>query len=402
MRIAYIAPYQGPGLVKSRPTLRNLSLGGRVKIELIAELLQTSSHSIEIFSQGEVIERQFKFYPAFREPEPFHSSIPVSYSSALPVRFVNGLWSSLSTLRRFKARHHASPFDLVLIYNLKPPQVVCADYAIRRLGLPVVLQYEDDQFLEVAELGGSKLTGRFFLSAAKRLLSSVSGCIAVSPSLLSQVPEPVAKLVLLGVVGQAIQRATEETRNSRRNRVVFSGTHSWAQGLEQLIKGWKMAKLSDWELHIAGQGDLTEKLHNLAENDSTIVFHGLLSREENARLLGSGKIGMVPYDVSQTRGFPFKTIECLAAGLHVITTSLGTVDPEMDVGITYINDNLAETICACLKKVITERRYEHTSQQATLNAYGSEAVSRSLDTFLGQVMPFRPATKDLQSLQPVH
>jgi hypothetical protein len=41
----------------------------------------------------------------------------------------------------FKARHSAAPFDLVIIYNLKGPQVVCANYAIRRLGLPVVLEY---------------------------------------------------------------------------------------------------------------------------------------------------------------------------------------------------------------------------------------------------------------------
>jgi glycosyltransferase involved in cell wall biosynthesis len=400
MRIAYIAPYQGLGLVKSRPSLRNFSLGGRMKIELIAELLQTTSHTIEILSQGEVIERQLKFYPAFREPEPFHADIPSYYSSAFPVRFLSGFWSSHSALRLFKARHRVSPFDAVLIYNLKPPQVACADYAIRRLGLPVILEYEDDHFLGVAESGGSRFTSKFHLSGARRLLSSLSGCVAVSPSLLTQVPERVPKLLLLGVVGDAVLKATEQTRNERRNWVVFSGTHSWAQGLEQLVKAWGVANLPGWELHIAGHGHLTATLHKLAENNPSIVFHGLLNREDNARLLTASRLAVVPYDASQTRGFPFKTIECLAAGLHVITTPLGTLAPEMEAGITYIKDNAPDTISACLKKVIAERRYERTSGEATMRTYGPEAVARLLDTFLGRVMAFG-AKNNCQPMQPV-
>ena len=35
MRIAYVAPYQGPTLVNRRPIVRNRSMSNRVKIELI-------------------------------------------------------------------------------------------------------------------------------------------------------------------------------------------------------------------------------------------------------------------------------------------------------------------------------------------------------------------------------
>ena len=55
MRIAYVAPYQGPTLLKRRPIFRNLSLGARAKVELIADLLQKHSHTLEILSQGEVV-----------------------------------------------------------------------------------------------------------------------------------------------------------------------------------------------------------------------------------------------------------------------------------------------------------------------------------------------------------
>src|SRR5437867_584428 len=151
MRAAYIAPYQGSALLTHRPIMKNRSLAAAVKIELISEFLRQNAHEVEVFSQGEVVELQFRFYPAFLEPAPFHPDLPpVSYASALPIRRINALWSSLSTLALFRARHRAAPFDVVMIYNFKLPQILCAHWAMRRLGLPVVLEYEDDAFVDVS------------------------------------------------------------------------------------------------------------------------------------------------------------------------------------------------------------------------------------------------------------
>ena len=119
-------------------------------MELISELLVQADHSVELISQGEVVERRWKLYPAFGESSPFHMNIPIHYASAMPLRFVNGLWSAFRTLSLFKKQHQASPFDLVIIYNLKVPQMICARYAIRCLGLPVILEFEDDSFVDIA------------------------------------------------------------------------------------------------------------------------------------------------------------------------------------------------------------------------------------------------------------
>ena len=149
MRIAYVTPYQGATVVNRRPIVRNRSISNKIKIELIAGLLHASSHEVEIISHGEVIERQFKFYPGFWESELFHSSIPVYYVSSLPIKRLNGFWSGMRALQFLKRRHRVRPYDLVIIFNLKPPQISCANYAIRRLGLPVILEYEDDAFVSV-------------------------------------------------------------------------------------------------------------------------------------------------------------------------------------------------------------------------------------------------------------
>src|SRR5688572_17824009 len=115
MRVAYIAPYQGPALIERRPSVRNLALAGNLKIELISELLHRCGHSVEVLSQGEVVENRLAYFPAFDEPYPFSSEIPVSYASALPVRFVNAWWSSRRMLALFQERHESARFDVVLV-----------------------------------------------------------------------------------------------------------------------------------------------------------------------------------------------------------------------------------------------------------------------------------------------
>jgi glycosyltransferase involved in cell wall biosynthesis len=384
MRIAYIAPYQGPTVVQRRPITRNLSLAGRVKVERVAELLQMNGHEVEIISQGEVIERRLRIYQGFAEEKLFNCRIPVFYASAFPIPFLNGSWSSVSTLHIFRARHMLSPYDAVVIYNLKPPQVICARHAIRRLKLPVILEYEDDLFVDRRGKENKRLTSEFFRAAAKNLLSSVSACMGVSPHLLAQVPSSIPKMLLRGVVGDEIIGAASQASSSRKNWVVFSGTHAWTYGLEQLIRAWEMVDLPGWELHIAGCGEMTTTLERLARGKKGIVFHGLLNRNENAQFLCSAKIGINPHDLSENPGhiFAFKIIEYLTAGIHVLTTPMGALEPEIERGVTYLPDNRSETIAASLKEVIQSRRYEQTAAEAALKSYGPAAVASSLQNLL--------------------
>jgi glycosyltransferase involved in cell wall biosynthesis len=394
MRIAYIAPYQGPELVKRRPVGRNLSLAARVKVEVIAELLRRRSHDVEIFSQGEVIERALRFYPGFCESEPFHPGIPVHYGSALPVRFLNAIWSSIDTVRLFEKRHRANPFDAVIIYNLKLAQIRCAKRAALRLGLPVVLEYEDDVFVDVLGRPEDGFKIRRHLSAVREIFNLVSGGSGVTPHLLTQLPSSIPKILLRGVVSGEIANATKPAIATRKNWVVFSGTLSRTKGLEPLIKAWDMVGPPDWELHIAGEGELGDRLRKMAASSRGIVFDGLLDRNENARLLCSAKIGINPHDLSRTPGncFAFKIIEYLAAGMHVITTPMGPLEPELERGITYIADNKPETIASALKQVIENRSYQRTAAEAALRTYGPDAVAESLEVLLRQVVNGRVTT----------
>jgi glycosyltransferase involved in cell wall biosynthesis len=132
---------------------------------------------------------------------------------------------------------------------------------------------------------------------------------------------------------------------------------------------------------------LTPALERLAAGDRSIAFHGLLNRQENARMLCAAKIGMNPQDLTSTPGnvFPFKLVEYLAAGAHVISTPRGPLESELEAGVTYVPDNSPETIAEGLKRVIRDRRYEKTARQAAVQIYGPAAVSKSLNRLLMQV-----------------
>lgn len=387
MRIAYITTYQGTSLVKRRPVLQYRSLSNLVKIESIAGALAAASHDVEIFSQGEVIENQIKFYPSLSESQRFHPDIPIHYASALPIRRVNGFWSSYQTLRLFKSRHRALPFDVAIIMNMKEPQMTCAEYAIRRLGIPVILEYEDDVFVEVTGEVPQDFLSKYRERRRRRLLRQISGCIAVSQHLLSQVPEGIPKMLLRGTVNIDIVDASQRNNERKCNWILFSGTHIESNGVERLVEAWRLAPVPGWELHITGYGQLTNLLREKAKDVPRVVFHGLVPRPELVELMSRALICINPHILSLTPGnvFAFKIIEYLAAGAHCITTPMGFLEAEIEAGISYMPDNLPQTIAATLRTVIEKRYYERRAIQATQEAYGARAVSMSLTALLREV-----------------
>lgn len=388
MRIAYIAPFQGPDLLRRRPIVHNRSLAGTAKIEMIADLLSRRSHQVDIISQGEVDKFQCRFYPSFSETQRFNPNIPVCYSSALPVRFLSGFWEAMCARHLLKVRHNSSPYDVIIIYNTKRAQLACADYAIRCLNLPVILEYEDDSLVNVLGHSAKGLVSTYHRSASSKVFKTVAGCMAASPLLLSRFSSVIPTLLLRGVVGDDIVRATQQRAHVKKNWVLFSGTHTKSKGIEQLIKAWEILALPGWELHITGFGEMTDVLRRMAYSTRGIAFHGLVDRQHLVNLYCSAKICINPHDLSLVPGnvFAFKIIEYLAAGAHVVTTPMGALEKEIESGITYMHNNTPETISATLKQVIATRRWQHGASRYVSDTYGLPVVAKSLDLLLRKVV----------------
>ena len=389
MRIAILCLYQGPSLVNTRPTLRNKSLSRQMKIEMVASALQGNGGSIEILSSGEVVDNRLRWYPGFSETERFHPHIPIHYCSALAVRGLNGAWSNYQMLRLFKERHRTAPYDLVVIWNMKAAHIRCANYAMRNYGIPVILAYEDDAFVDRT---GDATNDGFFskhrANTCRNLLKTVTGGIGVSPYLLSQFPDQIPKLLLRGAVGDDVISAGRRSRESKKNWILFAGTHDTTNGVAELIEAWRIMKIPDWELHITGQGEMTEKLRKKAQSLEGIHFHGLVNRETLVDLLSSARICINPHAVSRTPGnlFAFKIVEYLAAGASVVSTPMGQLEEELEAGIIYMPENTPETIAQTLQQVIVHRTFERTAMEAAQELYGRATVAKSLNILVSQVM----------------
>jgi glycosyltransferase involved in cell wall biosynthesis len=145
--------------------------------------------------------------------------------------------------------------------------------------------------------------------------------------------------------------------------------------------------LPDWQLHVTGFGDMTDSLRQMARDNPGTVFHGLVTRAKLVELMASAKICVSPQLVSPTLGdqFPFKVIEYLAAGAHVVMTPMGKLESDIEEGITYMADNRPETIVSTLRRVIGEHRYSRTAELFVARRYGPDAVSQALDRLVREV-----------------
>jgi glycosyltransferase involved in cell wall biosynthesis len=223
----------------------------------------------------------------------------------------------------------------------------------------------------------------------KQLLGRVSAGIGVSPYLLSQLPGDIPKLLLRGAVGDDIAAASRERRD-KKNWILFSGTHVPSNGVDRLIEAWGSG-IPGWELHITGQGQLTDQLKEMAAGRPGIVFHGLVSRERLVELLCSARICINPHVVSDKPGnvFAFKIVEYVAAGAHCMTTPMGNLETDIEAGITYMPDNSPATIATALKHVIDQGQYDRTAPEAALRAYGTQAITKSLSDLLQRTVAQR-------------
>src|SRR5690606_10461473 len=103
-------------------------------------------------------------------------------------------------------------------------QVACALHAVRNLGLPLIVEYEDDAFVDVGGRPARGLIARRRLKRARQVLENAAGCIGVSPFVLSRFRAGIPSLLLRGVISQQVIEAAATPREARQNRVVFSGT----------------------------------------------------------------------------------------------------------------------------------------------------------------------------------
>ena len=169
-------------------------------------------------------------------------------------------------------------------------------------------------------------------------------------------PDGKPYVILEGHADIAMGQVSPSLEEKHKPRVcLYAGGVSRDYGLAELVEGFRLANLPDTQLHIYGPGDYVPELEQIAQQDSRIVYGGMLlssqvvQREREATLLVNPRPTgeeFVKYS------FPSKTMEYMASGTPVLTTDLPGMPPEYHDYVYRIFREDAPGIAQALTQVL--------------------------------------------------
>lgn len=156
----------------------------------------------------------------------------------------------------------------------------------------------------------------------------------------------------------------------------FIGRHVPYKGLRYLIEASK--KLGDEKIHffIAGSGELTEELKELAKDDSKVEFLGRISDSQRKSYLYACDIFCFP-SITRNEGFGLALAEGMYFGKPAVTFTIP------GSGVNYVNLNGVTGIeCPNCDTVAYANALRKLCRDNTLREkYGASARKRVLDNF---------------------
>lgn len=138
-----------------------------------------------------------------------------------------------------------------------------------------------EYFSEVPELSNSPFKKWVWHTITKIGVKLSRTCITVGPALSKELEKRYGK-AFLSIRNVPIQRKKEFSQPNSDRVILYQGALNKDRELELLIHA--MDKLPNFKCLIAGEGDLSQSLRELAKNSKNIEFLGLLSPNELAEL----------------------------------------------------------------------------------------------------------------------
>lgn len=139
--------------------------------------------------------------------------------------------------------------------------------------------------------------------------------------------------------------------------ILYTGTLRRIFGVMNLIEAFKKAEIADAELWICGSGECASEIEQIAKNNASIKFYGLVSSQKALELQSKATILANPRssEGEYTKySFPSKTIEYLLAGRTVIMNRLPGVPLEYDNYIEYPDDESIESWAKKMREIVAD------------------------------------------------
>jgi glycosyltransferase involved in cell wall biosynthesis len=333
-------------------------------------------------SAGIAAEASGKLYPGFSEVLESDGTrmLKAYYLPAVDLPILNRIMGIVSE-SCWLLQHRKC--DVAIVYNLGPGQLVGAE-ELRRAGVPVVYEYEDDATATLERGAGGNPSGKLFVWAARR---TACGVLAVNPLLKAQLGHANAEVIEGIVEDSRFECSTRDYDGSEALRILYSGGLTSAKGIDLLIEAVKRLKES-YILTITGSGPLAREVRAAASTNAMVRFLGEVDRLRLRKELERCHVSVNPHRTEKGQGatlFPFKVAEYLASGSVVVSSPLCSLPAEMREGIRiYSGDSpaaissalsaVARDYYSCLRGVVRARR--HIRERLSMSAVGArvEAV----------------------------
>jgi glycosyltransferase involved in cell wall biosynthesis len=403
LRIAYLANYQGDDLLGHRPLITNRALAGSHKIATVSAILARARCQVTVFSLGAVAERSCKFYGSFWGQTNASPPVPVSYQTDWDIPVIGRIWGTAALLCSLFKEMRKRRIDVVIVYNCGLPETIAGGLLASIARVPLVLEYEDDASRGPDGRRSWRQYGH--LLGLKILRGSVRGLIAVSPQLLSRF-DLVNKYLLPGVVTEDLAEVRRLANPSPAGlRFMFSGSIQESKGVNALCEAWRIARLSDCELHVVGEGPLLPELRAKFSKETSICFHGFVPRSRLLDLFSRAHVLVNPHCMTVDIGavFPFKLIEYLGTGRPVISTPMAPLEGPLASGLLYSCSDSPVHLAEAMIQI--QRDFPHWLPKAEISMreawriYGPlptrDGLLRILENAIGAADRLRQPAKDV-------
>jgi glycosyltransferase involved in cell wall biosynthesis len=296
-----------------------------------------------------------------------------------PIRFLVALLYSVVDALRFPFRRrpevvhvhssHRFSFYRAAYY------VLVAEYVWRR---PVVLHVHGSAFDEFVASPTAPVS-----AVQDVVFGAVDRVIALSDYWKGVLEERVPGEKVVVVPNAVDPDQYEPEAGTGPPRIVFVSNLIERKGVAELTAA--IERLHDdgappFEVEIAGDGPLRDRVQRLADDYENVTYRGYVSEAEKRRLLDAGSVFVLP---THAEGLPIALLEGMAGGNAVVSTAVGSI-PEVlddDFGVV-VGVGAAEELAASLDQLLAdpERTTEmgRRSRRVVESEYSWNVVSERL------------------------
>ena len=310
---------------------------------------------------------QYRYIPAIRNP------------------VLKAAWVGLGTF--FRTLCLIRRDSAVIVDGLNRITALTAMLAARLRGVPCIGIVTDLPDM----LGG----GRFSKGLANFVIRSCTGYVLLTEAMNGYLnPKGKPYVILEGHADITMEQRIPSMDKKAAERICFyAGGVSKQYGLGNLVDGFRKADLPNTSLHIYGPGDYVDELKEIAAEDPSVFYGGMLlnteivAREQEATLLVNPR----PTDEEYVKySFPSKTMEYMASGTPVLTTVLPGMPKEYHPYVYLLEDETADGIAEKLRQVLEasdEELFEkgRSARKFVLEQKNNVIQARKILDMLGKV-----------------